>query len=262
MQRLLAKVHKGEHHKPVGHASQPQHVQQGQSEMLPKSPLNVRRVSIADESKENIPADSVYAQASRQPQMLQERSILSSSLPSTSAESALPTFCRRSSVADDHHLQAFEASAPGRLALAIAPELGEVKGTLHLSKYLFGTLSMQNALHVSCLHFQHNLHQKGRKGSEALKLIQIHCWCASHSDMQRAGLELLDALEEGALMRVRREHMGRSSTGMGKNAQVRCVAEGFQARLLFEGQVHLCLEAFRFQPLKSSAKLDLTKALC
>lgn len=52
-----------------------------------------------------------------------------------------------------------------------------------------------------------------------------------------AGLELLDALEEGALMRVRREHMGRSSTGMGKNAQVRCVAEGFQARLLFEGQV-------------------------
>lgn len=38
-------------------------------------------------------------------------------------------------------------------------------------------------------------------------------------------------------MRVRREHMGRSSTGMGKNAQVRCVAEGFQARLLFEGQV-------------------------
>ena len=52
-----------------------------------------------------------------------------------------------------------------------------------------------------------------------------------------AGLELLEALEEGAVMRVRREHMGRSSTGMGKNAQVRCVAEGFQARLLFEGQV-------------------------
>ena len=38
-------------------------------------------------------------------------------------------------------------------------------------------------------------------------------------------------------MRLRREHMGRSSTGMGKNAQVRCVAEGFQARLLFDGQV-------------------------
>ena len=53
------------------------------------------------------------------------------------------------------------------------------------------------------------------------------------------GLELLDALEEGALMRLRREHMGRSSTGMGKNAHVRCVAEGFQARLLFDGQVML-----------------------
>ena len=64
--------------------------------------------------------------------------------------------------------------------------------------------------------------------------------------MWRTGLELLDALEEGALMRVRREHMGRSSTGMGKNAQVRCVAEGFQARLLFEGQVHFCLESLCF----------------
>ena len=40
-------------------------------------------------------------------------------------------------------------------------------------------------------------------------------------------------------MRLRREHMGRSSTGMGKNAHVRCVAEGFQARLLFDGQVML-----------------------
>ena len=40
-------------------------------------------------------------------------------------------------------------------------------------------------------------------------------------------------------MRLRREHMGRSSTGMGKNAHVRCVAEGFQARLLFEGQVYI-----------------------
>ena len=65
-----------------------------------------------------------------------------------------------------------------------------------------------------------------------------------HIKVQCAGLELLDALEEGALMRVRREHMGRSSTGMGKNAQVRCVAEGFQARLLFEGQVYLCLESW------------------
>lgn len=51
-------------------------------------------------------------------------------------------------------------------------------------------------------------------------------------------------MEEGALMRVRREHMGRSSTGMGKNAQVRCVAEGFQARLLFEGQVLLLTAAY------------------
>ena len=56
------------------------------------------------------------------------------------------------------------------------------------------------------------------------------------------GLELIDALEEGALMRLRREDMGRSSTGMGKNAHVRCVAEGFQARLLFEGQV--CSQLF------------------
>ena len=136
MQRLLAKVHKGEHHKPVGRTSQPQHVQQWQSETLSKSPHNVRRVSIANESKENIPADSFDAQASSQPQMLQERPILSSSLPSTAAESALPTFFKRSSVADDHHLQAFEASAPGRLALAIAPELGEVKGMLHSLKYL------------------------------------------------------------------------------------------------------------------------------
>ncbi|KAL3134163.1 hypothetical protein ABBQ32_008578 [Trebouxia sp. C0010 RCD-2024] len=177
MHRLLAKVHKGEHHKSLGHSSHPQHEQQSQSEVLRKSPVNVRRVSIANESKENIPADTVNAQASSQPQLVQDRSILSSSLPATPAESVLPSFSRRSSVADDHHLQAFEASAPGRLALAIAPELREVKG-----------------------------------------------------------LELLDALEEGALMRVRREHMGRSSTGMGKNAQVRCVAEGFQARLLFEGQ--------------------------
>ena len=137
MQRLFAKVHKGEHHKPAARSSEPQHVQQSQSEMLPKSSVNVRRVSIADESKENIPADSHNAQASAQPQMLQDRSILSSSLPSAPMESALPTFCRRSSVADDHHLQAFEASAPGRLALAIAPKLGEVKGTLHIPKCLF-----------------------------------------------------------------------------------------------------------------------------
>ena len=129
MHRLLAKVHKGEHHKPVGHSSQPQQrEQQSQSELLKKSPVNVRRVSIADESKENIPADAINAQASAQPQMVQDRSILSSSLPATPAESVLPTFSRRSSVADDHHLQAFEASAPGRLALAIAPELQEVKG--------------------------------------------------------------------------------------------------------------------------------------
>jgi len=61
--------------------------------------------------------------------------------------------------------------------------------------------------------------------------------CTKAACTCNAGLELLDALEEGALMRLRREHMGRSSTGMGKNAQVRCVAEGFQARLLFDGQV-------------------------
>jgi len=62
--------------------------------------------------------------------------------------------------------------------------------------------------------------------------------CTKQACACNAGLELLDALEEGALMRLRREHMGRSSTGMGKNAQVRCVAEGFQARLLFDGQVY------------------------
>lgn len=128
MHRLLAKVHKGEHHKSLGHSSHPQHEQQSQSEVLRKSPVNVRRVSIANESKENIPADTVNAQASSQPQLVQDRSILSSSLPATPAESVLPSFSRRSSVADDHHLQAFEASAPGRLALAIAPELREVKG--------------------------------------------------------------------------------------------------------------------------------------
>lgn len=130
MHRLLAKVHKGEHHKSGGHTSQPQHDQQSSSEVFRKSPINVRRVSIADESKENIPADIDNAQASSQPQMVQDRSILSSSLPTTPAESVLPTFSRRSSVADDHHLQAFEASAPGRVALAIAPELREVKGIL------------------------------------------------------------------------------------------------------------------------------------
>lgn len=128
MHRLLAKVHKGEHHKSLGHSSHPQHEHQSQSEVLRKSPVNVRRVSIANESKENIPADTANAQASSQPHMVQDRSILSSSLPATPAESVLPSFSRRSSVADDHHLQAFEASAPGRVALAIAPELQEVKG--------------------------------------------------------------------------------------------------------------------------------------
>lgn len=143
MHRLLAKVHKGEHQKPVGHTSQPQQVQQSQSGMQKKSPVNVRRVSIADESKENIPADTLNAQASSEAHMLQDRSILSSSLPPTPAESPLPTFSRRSSVAEDHHLQAFEASAPGRLALAIAPELGEVKGMPSLSEHLVSTLLLQ-----------------------------------------------------------------------------------------------------------------------
>lgn len=153
MHRLLSKVHIGEHHKPVGRNSQPQpqpqHVQQNQSEMHPKLP--VRRVSIADESKENIPADTLNAQAS-QPDMLQERSILSSSLPTTPADSLLPTFSRRSSATDDHHLQAFEASAPGRLALAIAPELREVKGMLCLPYHSFGSwLLVCNTFPAACI---------------------------------------------------------------------------------------------------------------
>ena len=68
----------------------------------------------------------------------------------------------------------------------------------------------------------------------SLAVVYLDCMSAIQSI---AGLELIDALEEGALMRLRREHMGRSSTGMGKNAHVRCVAEGFQARLFFDGQV-------------------------
>lgn len=54
-------------------------------------------------------------------------------------------------------------------------------------------------------------------------------------------------------MRLRREHMGRSSTGMGKNAQVRCVAEGFQARLLFDGQVCNNGSASLLSAVRSSA---------
>ncbi|DBA75485.1 TPA: hypothetical protein ACH3X1_010736 [Trebouxia sp. C0004] len=181
MHRLLAKAkhHKGETHKAMphshSHSSLLQQDQQSQDGLCRKSAAG-RHVHIAEESKENYPADAIPAQTLDQ---RQERSFLSSSLPTAPAgESAQPSISRRSSLSDDHHQKAFEASAPGRLALSIAPQLREVKG-----------------------------------------------------------LELLDALEEGALMRLRREHMGRSSTGMGKNAQVRCVAEGFQARLLFDGQV-------------------------
>ena len=124
MHRLLAKVHKGDHHKAAGHSSQAQQDQHCQSDLLRK---DVRRVSIVDDSKENIPADPFHDAAAEQ-QSLDHRSILSSSLPTTPAESALPFISRRSSASDDHHLKAFEASAPGRLALSIAPQLGEAKG--------------------------------------------------------------------------------------------------------------------------------------
>lgn len=173
MHRLLAKAkaHKGDLHKSSSHNLEPQ---QDQADLFRKS--DTRHVQIAEESKENYPAHPILPHPSAQQQ--QDRSFMSSSLPTTPAgESAVPSIARRSVVSEDHHLKAFESSAPGHLALSIAPQLSEVKG-----------------------------------------------------------LELLDALEEGALMRLRREHMGRSSTGMGKNAHVRCVAEGFQARLLFDGQ--------------------------
>ncbi len=133
MHRLLAKAkhHKGEAHKGMphshSHSSLSQHDQQGQDGLCRKSAAG-RHVQIAEESKENYPADAIPAQTLDQ---RQERSFLSSSLPTTPAgESALPSISRRSTISEDHHQMAFEASALGRLALSIAPQLSEVKGVL------------------------------------------------------------------------------------------------------------------------------------
>jgi hypothetical protein len=49
-------------------------------------------------------------------------------------------------------------------------------------------------------------------------------------------MQVLDKLEEGATMRIRKESAGRSSTGMGRSAQVACLVEGAHAKLVFEGQ--------------------------
>ena len=125
MHRLFAKVHRGDQPKSSGQSYEPEQNQESQSDLLRKG---VRRVSIVDDSKENIPSEPVNTQATTLRQSPQDRSILSSSLPTTPAESAMPSMSRRSSACQDHHLQAFEASAPGRLALSIDPQLGEVKG--------------------------------------------------------------------------------------------------------------------------------------
>ena len=56
-----------------------------------------------------------------------------------------------------------------------------------------------------------------------------------------AGLAVLEALEEGTPMRVRKESASRSSTGMGRHATARVVVEGAHAKLVLEGQVgHYC----------------------
>ena len=126
MHRLLAKAkaHKGDPHKSSSHNLEPQ---QDQADLFRKS--DTRHVQIAEESKENYPAHPILPQPSAQQQ--QDRSFMSSSLPTTPAgESAVPSIARRSVVSEDHHLKAFESSAPGHLALSIAPQLSEVKGRL------------------------------------------------------------------------------------------------------------------------------------
>ena len=54
-----------------------------------------------------------------------------------------------------------------------------------------------------------------------------------------AGLAVLEALEEGTPMRVRKESASRSSTGMGRHATAHVVVEGAHAKLVLEGQVGL-----------------------
>ena len=126
MHRLFgkAKGHKGEPHNSSSHNTQHQSDQRHSADFDKKS--SQRHVQIAEESKENYP-EAISAQPTADQR--QERSFLSSSLPTTQAgASAIPAITRRSVVSDDHHLKAFEASRPGRIALTIAPELSEVKG--------------------------------------------------------------------------------------------------------------------------------------
>ena len=78
--------------------------------------------------------------------------------------------------------------------------------------------------------------------------MRAHCtspWPASPRCCWRtcvlyvAGLAVLEALEEGTPMRVRKESASRSSTGMGRHATARVVVEGAHAKLVLEGQVGL-----------------------
>ena len=126
MQRLLnkAKPHKSEH-KHLANQSEPQ-AQQQSSAPLDKSSL--RHVHMAEDSKENLPATGFGSQSAQQQQ---NGASMSSSLPLTPAfEGQIPHKIRRSSIpaSEDHHQQAFENSSPGRIALAIAPQVSEMKG--------------------------------------------------------------------------------------------------------------------------------------
>ena len=133
MQRLLNKA-KPHHKLDSKHFAQQSEPQPEHHHDACNKP-SVRRVSIAaDDSKENVPASGSMSSA----EQLQQ-SKLGSSLPLTPAfEGQIPTRIRRSSIPpdEDHHLQAFENSAPGRIALAVAPQLADTKGTvLHSSCY-------------------------------------------------------------------------------------------------------------------------------
>ena len=128
MHRLFAKAkgHKGGPHATSSHNAQ-QHSRQQQGAEFDKKAAP-RHVQIAEESKENYPAEAIPAQTTDDQR--QARSFLSSSLPTNPA--AVPPVPRRSASSEDHHLKAFEATRPGRIALSIAPELSEVKGQLLL----------------------------------------------------------------------------------------------------------------------------------
>lgn len=126
MQRLLnkAKPHKSEH-RSYSRQSEPQ-AQHQYSGPLDKT--CAKHVHMAEDSKENLPAANLGSQPA---QLQQDRTIMSSSLPLTPAfEGQAAPKIRRSSIpaSEDHHLQAFENSGPGRIALAIAPQVAEMKG--------------------------------------------------------------------------------------------------------------------------------------